>query len=173
MDEEKQKILKTRALDLAKEPPREDDDTEYLEIAEFHLAAEMYGIETRYIREVYSLKDFIPLPCTPPFVVGIINVRGKILSVLDIKQFFELADQGLSDKNKVIVLFNDTMEFGILADEIKGVRTIRSQEIQAGLPTLTDIRLEYLLGVTKDRLVILDGNKLLTDKNILIYEEVL
>jgi purine-binding chemotaxis protein CheW len=173
MDEEKDKILKARALELVKEPKKEDGDTEYIEITEFLLSSELYGLETRYIREVYSLKDFTPLPCTPSFVLGIINIRGKILSVLDIKHFFELPDKGLSDKNKVIVLASNTMEFGILADEIKGVRTIPSNDIQAVIPTLTDIRLEYLLGVTKDRLVILDGNRLLADKNLLVYEEVL
>jgi purine-binding chemotaxis protein CheW len=64
------------------------------------------------------------------------------------------------------------MEFGILADEIRGVRNVLSKDVQAGLPTLTGIRLEYLLGVTEDRLIILDGGKLLTDKNLPVYEEV-
>jgi len=173
MDEEQQKILKTRALELAKEPQKEDGDAKYIEITEFLLASELYGIETCYIREVYSLKDFTPLPCTPSFVLGIINIRGKIISVIDIKQFFQISIKGLSDKNKAIVLSSNTMEFGILADEIKGVCTIPSKDVQAGLPTLTDIRLEYLLGVTKDGRVILDGGKLLTDKNLLVYEEVL
>jgi purine-binding chemotaxis protein CheW len=173
MDQKEKKILKVRALELAREPKNEDGDTEYLEITEFLLSSELYGLETIYIREVYSLKDFTPLPCTPPFVLGIINIRGKVLSVIDIRHFFQLPDKGLSDKNKVIVLSSNTMEFGILADEIRGVRSIPRNDIQAGLPTLTDIRLEYLLGVTGDHLVVLDGNKLLTDKNLLVYEEVL
>ncbi len=136
------------------------------------MASELYGIENRYIREVYALKDFTPLPCTPSFVFGIINIRGRIVSVIDIKRFFDLPDRGLSDQNKVIVLSSSTMEFGILADEIRGVRNVLSKDVQAGLPTLTGIRLEYLLGVTEDRLIILDGGKLLTDKNLPVYEEV-
>lgn len=172
VDEEQHGILKARALALAQEPDQEDADDEYRDITTFLLASELYGIENRYIREVYALKDFTPLPCTPSFVFGIINIRGRIVSVIDIKRFFDLPDRGLSDQNKVIVLSSSTMEFGILADEIRGVRNVLSKDVQAGLPTLTGIRLEYLLGVTEDRLIILDGGKLLTDKNLPVYEEV-
>jgi purine-binding chemotaxis protein CheW len=173
MDEEQHRILKARALALAQEPDQEDADVEYMDITTFLLSSELYGIENRYIREVYALKDFTPLPCTPSFVFGIINIRGRIVSVIDIKRFFDLPERGLSDQNKVIVLSSSTMEFGILADEIKGVRNVLSKDVQAGLPTLAGIRLEYLLGVTEDRLVVLDGGKLLTDKNLLAHEEVL
>jgi purine-binding chemotaxis protein CheW len=173
MDEEQHRILKARALALAQEPDQEDADVEYMDITTFLLSSELYGIENRYIREVYALKDFTPLPCTPSFVFGIINIRGRIVSVIDIKRFFDLPERGLSDQNKVIVLSSSTMEFGILADEIKGVRNVLSKDVQAGLPTLAGIRLEYLLGVAEDRLVVLDGGKLLTDKNLLAHEEVL
>lgn len=85
--EEQKRILKARAYALARETPREDT-TECIEVVEFLLAYERYGLELPYVREVYPLKELISLPCTPPFVVGIINVRGHLLSVLDIKNFF-------------------------------------------------------------------------------------
>jgi purine-binding chemotaxis protein CheW len=112
------------------------------------------------------------MPCAPPFVLGIINVRGQILSVIDIKKFFDLPEKGLTDLNKVIILHSDSTEFGILADVILGVRSVSLSELQPSLPTLTGIRQEYLKGVTKERLVILDAAKLLCDKRIIIHEEV-
>jgi purine-binding chemotaxis protein CheW len=69
-----QEILKARACELAREPRR--DDAEHVEIVEFMLANERYGLESCYVREVYPLKDYTPLPCTPSFVLGLINVRG-------------------------------------------------------------------------------------------------
>ena len=170
--EEKKKILKTRAKALAKESKENETAEKYIEVIEFLLSYEKYGIESSYVREVYPLKEFTPLPCTPPFVLGIINVRGKILSVIDIKKFFDLPEKGLTDLNKVIILHNDVMEFGILADEISGVRMVPVSEIQQSLPTLTGIRAEYLKGVTNDRVTILDANKILTDKNLIVYQEV-
>jgi purine-binding chemotaxis protein CheW len=162
--EERQKILRARAQTLAREPEREEATQGGLEVVEFLLAYETYGVESSYIREVYPLKELTPLPCTPPFVLGIIDVRGQILSVLDLKKFFDLPEKGLTDLNKVIVVHDATMVFGILSDAILGVRSIPLDSIQPSLPTLTGIRATYLKGVTGDRLVILDAGALLADR---------
>lgn len=170
--EEKKKILKARARVLAKESTKEEAADESIEIVEFLLANEKYGIESSFVREVYPLKDLTPLPCTPPFVYGIINVRGQILSVIDIKKFFDLPEKGLTDLNKVIVVQHETMELGILADAMAGVRSVPFKEIQPSLPTLTGIRAEYLKGVTQERLIIFDIEKFLSDKKITVHEEI-
>lgn len=164
------KILKARAQALAREPERDDVNGESVEILEFSLAYESYGVESSFVREVYPLKAFTPLPGTPPFVFGIVNVRGQIISVIDLKKFFELPDKGLSDLNKVVIVHNPVLEFGILADAIAGIRSIRISEIQPSLPTLTGIRQDYLRGVTPDRLVVLDAAKLLADKALVVHE---
>lgn len=170
--EEKKKILRARARDLSREMTEGEAGEDYLEVVEFLLAYERYGVESSFVRQVYPLKELTPLPGTPPFVLGIINVRGQILSVIDIKKFFDLPEKGLTDLNKVIILRSDGMEFGILADVILGVRNVAVKELQPSLPTLTGIREEYLKGVTKERLVILDAKKLLSAKNIIVHEEV-
>jgi len=170
--EEMRKILKARAKDLGHESRGRKEPEETIEVVEFLLANEKYGIESNYVREVYPLKELTPLPCTPPFVLGIISVRGQILSVIDIKKFFDLPEKGLGDLNKVIIIHNEKMEFGILADVILGTLSIPLNEVQASLPTLTDIRAKYLKGVAKDRLVILDGEKLLADKKLIVHQEV-
>ena len=164
-------LLKVRAQTLAQELEN-GAIAEYVEVVVFILAYETYGIDTTYVREVYPLKDLTPLPCTPSFVAGIVNVRGKVLSVIDLKHLFELPAQGLTDLNRVIIISDGSMEFGILADAIVGVRHIPVEEIQQSLPTLTGVREEYLSGITAERLVILDAAKLLTSSNIVVEEEV-
>jgi purine-binding chemotaxis protein CheW len=178
--EEKKKILKTRAKTLAKESKEKETAEKYIKVIEFLLSYEKYAIESSYVREIYPLKELTPLPCTPPFVLGIINVHGQIISVIDIKKFFELPEKGLSDLNKVIILHSgrpvlsrvEGMEFGILADVILGVNNISLSELQPSLPTLTGIREDYLKGVTGEQVVILDAEKLLSDKKITVHEEV-
>ena len=169
--EEKKNILRDRAKALAREAAK-DDSGEKIEILEFLLAYERYGIESSFIREVYPLKDLTPVPCTPAHVLGIINVRGQILSVIDLKKFFDLPEKGLGDLNKVIILKGDAMEFGVLADVILGVRTLPLSSLQQAMPTLTGIREEYLKGITADRSVILDAGKILADKKIVVEEQV-
>jgi purine-binding chemotaxis protein CheW len=172
VDEEQDRILTARAQALARQPEKEEAAAERIEIVEFLLASERYGIESSYIGEVYPLKDLTQIPCTPPFVLGVMNVRGKILSVIDMRKFFELPDKGLSDLNKVIIVRDDAMEFGILADAILEVRLLSLNHLLPSLPTLTDVRSDYLKGVTENRLVVLDGGKILADRGIVVHEEV-
>lgn len=166
------RILTARAQALGRVPEPAETAGACIEVVEFVLAHERYAVESRYVREVAPLENLTPLPCTPAFVLGIVNLRGEILSVIDIKKFFDLPEKGLTDLNKVIVLQSGDMVFGILADAITGVRRIPVTEIQSSLPTLTGIREEYLKGVTPERTVILDAEKLLADEGIIVQEQV-
>ena len=168
--EEEKNILRQRARTFAKEPGKKSAEEE-IEIIEFLLAQEKYAIDASHVREVYPLNDLTPVPCTPPFVLGIINVRGQIISVIDLKKLFGLPEKGLGDFNKVIILKSDTMEFGVLADVIVGFRAMPLAGLQQIIPTLTGVREEYLLGITEERLIILDAGKILSDEKIVINEE--
>ena len=172
MMQSKDSILKARARALAKEPEQAVAARSFIEITEFRLASETYGIESSFVREVYPLKDFTPLPGVPPFVLGIVNVHGQILSVVDLKKFFNLPDKGLGELNKVIILRNGRMEFGILADAVLGTQSVPLDAIQAPPVTVTGIGAEYLRGVTKERVIVLDAEKILDDEKIVVHEEV-
>lgn len=161
-------MLADRAKQLAREPVMQDEAVERLHLVEFCLAYEEYGIETSYVREIYPLVDLTPLPGTPSFVLGIANVRGQIVSVIDIKRFFGLPDRGLTNLNQLIIVRNDEIELGILADEVLGVRSIGREELQPPLPTMTGIRAEYLRGITGGRLAVLDMEHILGDRRIVI-----
>jgi purine-binding chemotaxis protein CheW len=171
--EEKQKILRARARSLAVGGKREASSPDlFLEVVEFVLGPEHYGIESSHIREIHPLNEFTPLPCTPAFVLGLINVRGQILSIINIKKLFDLPEKGLTDLNKVLIVHAHHMELGILADVILGTRSIALEELRPALPTQTGIRAEYLKGITKDPLVVLDVEKILADEKILVDEVV-
>jgi purine-binding chemotaxis protein CheW len=167
--EEKQRTLRARARLLATHK-REKAPLKSMDVVEFLLASEHYGIELSYIREIHPLSEFTALPCTPPFVLGLANVRGQVLSIIDIKKLFDLPEKGLTDLNKVIIVQANQMEVGILADAILGVRSIALHELHTSLPTLTGIREEYLKGITKDPLVVLDAGKILSDEKIIVDE---
>ncbi len=169
---EAKRVLKARAQALAREPGKAQTADAELEVLEFFLAHERYAVESQHVREVYPLENLTPLPCTPSFVLGIVNLRGEIVSVLDIKKFFDLPERGLTDFNKVIVLQSGRMHFGILADTIAGVRRIPAAEIQPSLPALAGIREQYLKGITPDHTILLDAEKLLADEQIIVQEQV-
>jgi len=165
-------ILRSRAKKLSQEIESKGTGEEYFEVLEFLLAQETYAIETNFVREVYPMMELTPLPCTPAFVFGLINVRGQILTVIDMKKLFDLPERGITNLNKVIVVRKDAMEFGILADEIIGIRIIPVNDLQPPLSTMTGIHAEYLKGVTGERLIVLDMGKFLTDKTLIVQEEI-
>ena len=165
------KILRRRAQALARVPPPPAADT-VLELLEFGLASERYAIERRYVQEVHPLRELTPLPCTPPFILGIVSVRGRIVPVLDLKKFFELPERGLTDLHRTIIVRGHDLEIGLLADVIIGISAVPAENLQPSLPTLTGIRADYLKGVTDGRLVVLAVERILSDPKIIVHEEV-
>jgi purine-binding chemotaxis protein CheW len=165
------KILKERARALARAPRTEAADSQ-IELLEFRLARERYALETRFVQEVHPLRELTPLPGTPSFLVGIVNVRSRILPVLDLKRFFDLPEQGLTDLHRIILVQGVGLELGLLADVVVGVRSVAGTSLQASLPTLTGIRADYLKGVTDERLVVLDLERILADPKIVVHQEV-
>ncbi len=169
--EEARRILEARARAAAK-PLVKLDDTERLEVLAFSLASESYAVETCHVREVCHLKDLTAVPCTPPFVAGVMNLRGQILAIIDLRRFFELPTRGLTELNRVIVLRGGENELGLLADSIDGVRSVSASDLQDGLPTLTGIRERFLKGITGQMLAVLDGASLLGDAGLKVNEQV-
>src|SRR5258707_14452178 len=135
-----EQILQARARALARRPRRASAEGTTLEVLEFRLASERYAVESRLVQEVHPLRDLTPLPCTPPFVLGIVNVRGRILPVLDLKKFFDLPESGITDIHVVVIVHAGDVELGILADAVAGVGTVALDSLEASLPTLTGIR---------------------------------
>ena len=103
-------------------------------------------------------------------ILGIVNVRGRILPVLDLKRFFGLPQRGLTDLHRIILLGDGRCEFGLLADLGVGVRMIPRAAIQASPPAFAGIDSTYLLGVTADRLLVLDAAALLADPRLVVDE---
>ena len=165
------RVLKARAEILARQGDDGERQVETLEVLAFVLGQETYGIETRYVREVTPLNDLTPLPGCPPFVMGIVNLRGQVLSVIDVRILLDLPQRGVGDQDRVIVLRHEGMEFGILGNSIQGVVQVPVDELQETLPTLTGIRADFLRGVTRERMAVLDGSRLLADEKVIVREE--
>jgi len=169
-DPEVARILEQRARDLAVAKGVAEGDDHGLDFVEFDIGGEYYGIELEYIREVYAPSGFTYLPGIPPFVRGIINVRGTIVSVMDLKRFFGLTG-GDTGGRHVIIVSSEKMEFGILADHIVGVRKTPLSALQPPLATLAGVRAHYLKGIVDTRIALLDGHRLLEDENLRIGQK--
>lgn len=169
--EQEAEILQARARELAREIGAGDAVSETLAVIEFALAGERYALPLAAVREVGVLKELTPVPGTPAFIAGIINLRGEIHTVIDLKQFFDLPDAGITQLNRVLVLAGEGLRLGVLADAVHGVRVLALDELQSALPTLTGIRAEYLRGITGDRLIVLDAARIVADEALLVNDD--
>ncbi|MEX2535599.1 MAG: chemotaxis protein CheW [Trueperaceae bacterium] len=162
------RILDERTRWLAQEPDQRDDQIELAEVLEFDLAHERYAVSTDLVREVCALDSITPLPGTPEFVLGLINVRGEILSLLDIRRLFGLPDGRTTGRHQVILLSGRNMSFGILADRIAGVRSLDARHIETVPTSASAAGSKFLVGVTNERIALINGERLLSDPAIIV-----
>jgi purine-binding chemotaxis protein CheW len=161
-------VMQERARSLARLPAEPERTAGVMQLAVFTLADERYAIETRFIREVVRLTEYTPVPGGPEFLVGVINLRGEILAVIDLRKFLGVAPQGVTDLSRVLVLGGERAEFGILADTADEILTLRTDQLHEPPATVAGIGREYLRGVSAAALIVLDGTVLLQDSRLII-----
>lgn len=166
------RVLESRARQAARRAVETDstERAERLDVLVFSLAGETYAVEIVHVREVCQLRDLTALPGTPPFLAGVMNLRGRILAIVDLRRLFGLPAAGLTELNRIIVLHHGTDEVGLLADAVDGVRAVPLSDLQAGLPTLTGIREKFLKGITGELMVVLDARRMLEDDSLKIEQ---
>ena len=133
----------------------EEVKEETIALVPFRLAAEWYAIEITKVKEVIRAKNITYLPSSPDYIAGIVNLRGNILSVTDLKKHFGLAPEELTDKSRIVVIESGVLETGLLADEVAEALEIPISEIDPVLPTIPIERAEFIEGEckTEDRLI--------------------
>lgn len=166
--EQAKAVMDERARALARVPPRPPGAAEVLKVAILTLSHERYAIETHHVRRVVRLEDLTPIPGAPDFLIGVINLRGEILDVFDLRCLFGLAVGEVTDQSRVVVLGDERDEFGVLADATHEVTTLRIEEVHEPPGSLAGIGRNYLRGVTAETLIVLDGAALLQDARFTI-----
>jgi len=145
--------------------------TTYAEMAEilrFQLAYREYAIEMKYVREVILTGEITPVPGTPDFISGICAARGQIISLVDLRALLRIPEKGLTDLNRVIVMTNGEITFGILADTISGVGTVALDHIVPPPEDEFPGCRGYLKGILGGNTRLLDAAAILSDPGIII-----
>ena len=169
--EQARRILDERARALVRPAADAEPIGERLDAVVFGLAGERYAIATGYVREVARLTDFTPIPGCPDFVVGVTNLRGSVVMVVDIGRFFDMPRKGLTDLSRIVVLGRDQAEFGVLVDEALGQQALALADILEPPGEVAGIGRDYLAGVTGEALIVLDGAALIDDRRLYVEGE--
>lgn len=168
----KVKILSERAKKLRQPKSKEINKHDFWEGLIFLLNEEVYFLSSDFISVVVNVQNIIHLPCTPEFIVGIINIRGRIVSVIDIKRILGLDAGNNPTQKKVIVLGNNEIEFGILVDSVEGNTKIDLQKIQQAHVFEQAQNNRFIKGITEDKTIILETEKLINNEKLIVNEQV-
>ena len=115
----------------------------------FFLASEEYGVEILKVQEIIGRMPITPVPLTSRYIRGVINLRGKIHPIMDLKVKFGMDESRMTDETCIIVIKTSSMMMGILVDKVSEVINVASNDIEDTPSFGADINPEYLLGVGK------------------------
>lgn len=133
----------------------------------FNLAGETFGINVLQVQEVLRVNEIAPVPGAPDYVLGIINLRGNVVTVIDTRRRFGLEPKEMDDSSRVVIIEAWDNVIGILVDSVAEVVYLRTSEIEPAPNVGNDESSRYIQGVSnrEDKLLILvDLNKFLSDE---------
>jgi len=145
-----------------------EEDTQKDQYLTFPLGHEFYGIEIKVIIEIIKLQSITQMPELPEYIKGIINLRGKIIPVMDVRLRFKKPQQDYNDRTCVIVVAIKDVFIGLIVDSVSEVISIAEKDIVLP-PNIGKSGKRYIKGIGKvgnEVKLILDCDKLLNDEEI-------
>lgn len=162
-DEASRQRLRQRARQYAAPKAESVADSTNKTVLTFTLGEEHYGVDVMVVRSVRSVSHITRVPGVPLFYRGVVNVRGQVMTVLDLRAFFDMpVDDEPASEYELVVVRGGQLTLGLLAHHVEGVVTIP----QADIGVVDHIR--YAAGVTADRLVLLDVERLFEDQRLVV-----
>ena len=145
----------------------EDNDDTIVQWVTFHLENEKYGIKVMQVQEVLRMTEIAPVPGAPHYVLGIINLRGNVVTVIDTRRRFGLNDVENDDETRIVIVESNNNVVGILVDSVAEVVDLKVSEIETAPHVGNDESSKYIQGVSSrgdELLILVDVNKLLSDE---------
>ncbi len=144
----------------------QQEDTQHGRYLTFYLGEEVYGIEIEYVTEIIGMQPITKIPEVSSFIKGIINLRGKIIPVIDMRLKFNKEPIEYDDRTCIIVVDTDHMTVGLIVDKVSEVLTIDDDNVVPPPNHKTGIKNRYIQGIGKiasDVILLLDCKKLFDD----------
>ncbi len=143
------------------------EDDEILQWVTFRLASETYGVNVMQVQEVLRYTEIAPVPGAPNYVLGIINLRGNVVTVIDTCQRFGLPPIEVTDSTRIVIIEANQQVIGILVDSVAEVVYLRASEIEIAPNVGNEESAKFIQGVTHregELLILVDLNKLLDEE---------
>tara|TARA_R110001583_G_scaffold26571_3_gene95745 strand:+ start:15720 stop:16208 length:489 start_codon:yes stop_codon:yes gene_type:complete len=141
-------------------------DDEVFQRVTFQLESETYGINVMQVQEILRYSEIAAVPGAPDYVLGIINLRGNVVTVIDTRSRFGLMPADITDNSRIVIIEAEKQVIGILVDSVAEVVYLKKSEMEVAPHVGTEESSQFIQGVTNrddGLLILVDLNKLLSD----------
>jgi purine-binding chemotaxis protein CheW len=123
----------------------------------FTLCGEEYAVPLLKVKEVIALTEVTPVPYTPAHFKGIMNLRGQVISVIDLRIKFKMSKTDVTQETAIIILDLEPLSFGVIVDSIDSVLAVETENLRPPPDVESQIKNDYITGVTRkdDKLVLI------------------
>lgn len=123
----------------------------------FNINEESFGVEITQVKEIIKPMDIFKVPNTPEFIEGLINLRGKVHTVFNLRKRFSLPTREFDDSTKIIIVNVNSMSIGFIVDEVNEIIRVEDEDIERTPQTITILNRKYISGVAKlgERIVLI------------------
>lgn len=145
------------------------------QLVKFHIADEVFGIEIKQIFKILKPQEIFKVPNTPPFIEGLINLRGKVLTVFNLRKRFNMPDKENDEDTKILIVNHDDLLLGFTVDSVSEIVRVPDEDFADIPPELRSFDKRFLSGVAKvgEKLIlILNLEKVLTPDEELQVKEI-
>lgn len=151
------------------DPSLKKQDDELLQLVTFSIGEEEFGVNILKVQEIIRTMEITKVPRAPEFVEGVINLRGKVIPIIDLRRRFGLAPKGHDKNTRIIVIEINNVIVGFVVDAVSEVLRIPASTVEPPPPVVAGVESDYISGVgqLQDRLLImLDLDKLLSSEDM-------
>lgn len=174
-EEELRDLWYRRALELSRAEEEKTEGEGRLKMITFRLGSDRYGVALDLVREIQRAGLITPVPTAPAFVTGVVNLRGSILSVVDIRVLFGLPAVVISEKTRILVVENESLRVGMLVETVDEITDVARDGIKPPLSLDKGIAEDYIEGIATHRgemLIIIDLERILKNPRLIVEDEV-
>ena len=161
MTEDKGKTIAEENLD----DDEEDEDTQKDKFLTFKVGKEDYGLEICHVTEIIGIQKITEVPDMPDYVKGVINLRGKVIPIMDVRKRFKFEERDYDDRTCIVVVHINDTSLGLVVDTVKEVSDIPEKDIQPPPEIAEGNRQFFISGLGKiddEVKILLDAEKLLS-----------
>lgn len=153
----------------------EEEDSQLDKYITFSLGKEEYAIEIRYVVEIVGLQKITELPDMPHFVKGVINLRGDVFPIIDVRSRFNMQEVDYTDRTCIIIVSIEDTSIGLIVDEVSEVLDIKPENISSSPKSVSKSRGKFIKGIGKvedEVKIILDVEKFLSEDELADVKEI-